>query len=449
MAFNVTALREWMTDPGADVELPEANEEQLQTISRKAWRLLAIMLAATLVVVLFPVQGAVLASGEVSVDSRVKTITHPTGGVLERVLVREGQRVKAGEVLIELDQTVLGPSARNAALSRDQLLALRARLEAERDDRGAVQFPEALTSRRDAGALAAMERERNQFRLGRAERDNALSLLQQRIRQYEEQINSYRIQIAATNRQLVLIEPELEGLRSLKERGLVTINRLNQMERTAVQLTATEASLQADIAQAEAQISETREQILNVSQSRRVEAGQQLANVLAQLAEQDSRTVSIEDTLQRATITAPQAGIVDQIVYTTPGSAVPANEPVIRLVPDNDVLVITARVGPGDVDALRPGQAARVRFSTIDSGLSPEVDGKLGFLSAERTDDPQSGVSYYRVRVEVEKRALEEAGVTNLRVGQPVEVFLKTRSRSILSYALGPLMDQMGKAMRE
>ena len=449
MALNVAAIREWLTDPAPDVEMPEANAEQLQTISRKAWRLLAVMLAAVLVVTLFPVQGAVLASGEVSVDSRVKTITHPTGGVLSRVLVREGDRVKAGQALLELDQSVLGPSARNAALSRDQLLALRARLEAERDDRGTVAFPEALTSRSDTGALASMERERRQFQLGRAERDNALSLLQQRIRQYEEQINSYEVQIDATRKQLVLIQPELDGLRSLKERGLVTINRLNQMERTAVQLSASEASLQADIAQAEAQISETREQILNVSQSRRVEAGQQLANVLAQLAEQDSRAVSIEDSLQRATITAPQAGIVDQIVFTTPGSAIPPNEPVVRLVPDQDVLVITARVGPKDIDVLRVGQAARVRFSTIDKGLSPEIEGRLGFLAAERTDDPQAGVSYYRIRVEVTKKALEEEGIANLRVGQPVEVFLKTRSRSILSWALGPLMDQMGKAMRE
>src|SRR5262245_35357073 len=189
MGVNFPAIREWLAEPAPDFELPEANQEQLSTISRKAWRLLAIMLAAVLVVVLFPVQGAVLASGEVSVDSRVKTITHPTGGVLSRVLVHEGDRVKAGQALIELDQSVLGPSARNAALSRDQLLALRARLEAERDDRGTVAFPEALTSRTDPSARAAMERERRQFQLGRAERDNALSLLQQRVRQYEEQIN--------------------------------------------------------------------------------------------------------------------------------------------------------------------------------------------------------------------------------------------------------------------
>jgi HlyD family secretion protein len=407
------------------------------------------MLAALVVLALFPVKGAVIGSGEVNVDSRVKTITHPNGGVLSRIMVREGQHVDRGEVLALLDQSVLGPSARNAALSRDQLLALRARLEAERDDRAVLTFPPELASRTDASATAAMERERRQFQLGRTERSNNLSLLRQRIVQLNEQINSYRVQIAATQRQSELIQPELEGLRELKERGLVTINRLNQMERTAVQLSATEASLQADIAQIEARISETQEQILNVSQSGRVQAGDQLATVIAQLAEQDSRAVSIEDSLQRATIVSPQSGIVDQIIYTTPGSAIPPGEPFIRLVPDEDDLIITARVSPADVDALRPGQEARVRFSTLDRQLSPEIPGKLLVVSAERTDDSQSGISYYRVEVEVDESAIDGLEAGQLRAGQPVEVFFTTGNRSILSYALKPFFDQIRKALRE
>lgn len=294
-----------------------------------------------------------------------------------------------------------------------------------------------------------MERERRQFELGRRERDNSLALLNQRIRQFEEQINSYRAQIDATRQQLALIQPELEGLRSLRERGLVTINRLNQMERTAVQLTATEASLQADIAQAQAQISETREQILNVSQSRRVRAGAELATTIAQLADEDSRAVSFEDSLERATIVAPQAGVVDQIAYTTIGSAVPPNEPIVRLVPDEDKLIVSARVLPGDVDALRLGQVARVRFSTLDRQLSPEIEGRLAFISAERADDPAAGASYFRVRVEVDESELTEAVGSNLRAGQPVEVFFTTGSRSILIYAIKPVLDQIRRAMRE
>lgn len=447
MILALQNLRDWLTVP-APQDGEQGENEEIERASRHSRRFVLTTFVVMAALALIPVEGAVIASGEVSVDSRVKTITHPMGGVLSQVLVREGQRVAAGEALIVLDSSVLGPSAHNAALSRDQLIALSARLEAERDDRPAIAFPDELAMRRDANGLAAIERERRQFELGRAERANTLALLRQRIRQFQEQINSYRVQIKATRRQLELIQPELEGLRSLKERGLVTINRLNEMERTAVQLSATEASLEADIAQAEARISETQEQILNVSQTRRVQAGTDLATTIAQLADQDSRAISTEDTLQRATIMAPQAGVVDQIAYATVGSAIPPNEPIVRLVPDEDKLIVSARVSPADVDALSIDQLARVRFSTLDRRLSPEIDGRLAFISAERTDDP-SGSSYYRVRVEVDESELTEAGGRNLRAGQPVEVFFTTGSRSILIYALKPLLDQIRKAMRE
>lgn len=448
MLLDIGAFRGRPVEVEGEPGIPDGGSD-LQGVSRQARRLLLGMAAALVVLALFPVKGAVIGAGEVNVDSRVKIITHASGGVLSQIRVREGQHVEQGQVLALLDQSVLGPSARNAALSRDQLLALRARLEAERDDRPIVVFPPGLLSRRDTSAAAAIERERRQFQLGRIERESTLALLQQRVRQLNEQIKSYRVQIDATRQQLTLIQPELEGLRELRGRGLVTVNRLNEMERTAVQLTATEASLQADIAQTEARISETREQILNVSQSRRVEAGAELARVVAQLTEQDSRTISMEDTLQRATVVAPQAGTVDQIFYTTPGSAVPPNEPFIRLVPEEDRLVITAKVAPGDVDALRLGQEARVRFSTLDRNLSPEIPGKLTFVASERNDDSQTGLSYYRVEIEVAESEMDALDTGQLRAGQPVEVFFTTSSRSILSYALKPFMDQIRKAMRE
>ena len=448
MLLDIGAFRGRSVEAGGELGIP-GGENELRGVSRQARRLLLGMAAALVVLALFPVKGAVIGTGEVNVDSRVKVVTHPSGGVLSQIRVREGQHVEQGQVLALLDRSVLGPSARNAALGRDQLLALRARLEAERDDRPVVVFPPELISRRDTSAAAAIDGERRQFQLSRTERENTLALLHQRIRQLNEQINSYRVQIDATRRQLELIQPELEGLRELRGRGLVTVNRLNQMERTAVQLSAAEASLQADIAQTEARISETREQILNVSQSRRVEAGAELATVVAQLTEQDSRTISMEDSLQRATVVAPQAGTVDRIFYTTLGSAVPPNEPFIRLVPEDDRLVITARVAPGDIDALHPGQEARVRFSTLDRNLSPEIPGKLVFVAAERTDDSQTGLSYYRVEIEVAESEMDALDAGQLRSGQPVEVFFTTESRSILSYALKPFMDQIRKAMRE
>jgi HlyD family secretion protein len=423
--------------------------DQIDRAARRAWMLLgALLLAVLLLTAVFPVEGAVVASGQVSVDSRVKTITHPIGGVLAELRVREGDHVREGQTLMRLDQSVLGPNARDAALSRDQLLALRARLEAERDDRPRVDFPPELIGNPSPSAQVAMEQERRQFELGRRERDGSLALLNQRIRQAQEQIRSYRVQIDATRQQLKLIQPELEGLRSLKERGLVTITRLNQMERTAVQLSGTEASLEANIAQAEAQISEIGEQILNVDQNRRVQAGSQLTDAIAQLAEQNTRAVQSEDVLKRTVIVAPQEGVVDNIAYTTIGSAIPANQPILQIVPLKDKLVVTARVAPDKVDALRVGQRARVRFSTLERQLSPEIVGRVAWISAERTDDPQLG-SFYRVRVELSNGELTRALGGTVRAGQPAEVYFTTGRRSILSYALKPLLDQMRKAARE
>ena len=444
----VGTLRDWLTVPAPEYE-EEAAEGELARASRRARRMMLVLALILLPLSLLPIDSAVIGSGEVSVDSRVKTITHPTGGVLSEVRVREGQHVRAGQVLMLLDRSVLGPSARNSALNRDQLLALRARLEAERDDRSVITFPAELTSRTDPAAREAMERERRQFELARRERDNNLALLAQRTRQAQEQISSYRVQIDATQRQLALIKPELEGLRSLKERGLVTLGRLNQAERTAVQLEGSEASLQADIAQAEAQISQIREQMLNVSQTRRVEAGNQLTTTLAQLSDESSRAVATQDTLARARIVAPQDGVVDQIAFTTVGSAIPAGEPIVRLVPDQDKLIVTARVAPPMVDGLRVGQRARVRFSSLDRQTSPEIEGKLAFVSADRTDDPNTGVSFYRTRIEIDARELDQAAGDNLRAGQPVEVFFTTGRRSLLAYALKPLLDQFRRAMRE
>ena len=436
---------------GADDAVLPAEDSGMISATRRARYLLAFMVFGLFGLAAFvPIEGAVIGPGQVSVDSRVKRLVHPTGGVLAELLVREGDRVEKGQLLMRLDESVLGPTARYAALNRNQLLAQRARLEAERDGRGAIIFPAELTSSRDADAAAAMDRERRQFSLAQGERSGTLALLRQRIRRYEEQINSYNAQIDATRRQLELIQPELEGLRSLMERGLVTINRLNQMERTAVQLTATEASLQANIAQAEAQISETQEQIVNVSQRSRVEAASNLAVVIAQLSEQASRAVSFSDSLERSQIAAPASGVVDNLFFTTIGSAIPAGEPVAEIVPDEDTLIVTAQIAPGDIDALKIGQEARVGFSTLDRQLSPEIEGTLVFIAPERTSDPDTGLSFYRVRVEVPNEDLKsETAGTGARVGLPVEVFFQTGSRSLLAWAIRPVADQLNRAMRE
>lgn len=425
-------------------------EQTLAKRSNYALWLVAFMIFGVFgLMAVIPMDGAVMASGSIAVESRVKTISHAQGGVLSEIFVKEGDRVEAGQELMRLDPTIIQSSATVADLGRAQLLARKARLEAVRDNAGGITFPSELASMGVEGRRA-MDREQRQFTLERNEEISTTGLLRQRGQQYREQITSYRAQIAAAEEQLRLIGPELVGLRSLKERGLVTINRLNNMERTAVDLTARIASLNADIASAEAQISQTEEQIIGASQSRRVKAATELGAVVSQLTELEGRSTSADDTLKRTIIRAPQSGVIDNLAYATVGSAVPPAQPIARIVPDADMLVIDGQASPMDVDNLRIGQPVRVRFSVLEEQMAPEIDGKLIFVAPERVTDQATGMSFFPIRVEVTEKELAKIGGRDaVRAGLPVELFLTTGSRSMLMYLVQPLINQLRRAMRE
>ncbi|RYY47800.1 MAG: HlyD family type I secretion periplasmic adaptor subunit [Sphingomonadales bacterium] len=429
---------------------PEQSDERLKRRTR-----LAFILVAGLVFGLFglsailQVGGAVIGSGNVTVDTSIKTLSHPTGGVIREVLVREGDHVSAGQELMRFDTSVSAVGSESASSGLEQLLARRARLQAERDGAGAVQFPAELTQGASAQASDVMIRELRLFNLRREERRGAMALLQERVRQSNEQIESYRVQIVAIDEQVRLIEPELVGLRELYAKQLVTINRINQMERSAVQLQGSKAALQSNIAEARARISETREQMLNIDKSARSEAARELAEVVSQLSDQQVRAASATDTFQRAVIRAPQSGVVDRVAFSTIGSSIPPSEPIFQIVPDRDTLIIEARVRPQDVDQLKLGQRARVMFSGLDRQTTPDIPGAVTFISPEVTQDQRSGMSFYRIKVQLDAKAMKDNPGIALKAGMPAEVFVQTGSRSVLSFLVKPLLDQVRYALRE
>ena len=424
--------------------------DRLRKRTRNAFRLIALLAIGFFgLAALLQVGGAVIGSGEVAVESSVKTISHPTGGTITAILVREGDHVAAGQELMRFDASVSGAGSESALSSYEQLLARKARLEAERDSMGVIAFPTELTANATPGGRDAMLREQRLFGLRREERRGTLELLGQRIHQYEGEIRSLEAQIAATDRQMVLIKPELEGLRQLLAKQLVPVGRVNQMERTAVQLEGSKAALQSNIAQARAQIAETREQMLNVDKTMRSEAGKELAEVQVMLADQHVRVASTGDTLARAVIRAPQSGTVDKIVFTTVGSAVPPAQPILQIVPDRDQLIVEARIRPQDVDQVAVGQGARVTFSGLNRQSTPDVPGKIVFVSPELAKDEHTGQSFYRVKVQLDAAALAKAPNVVLKAGMPAEVFVQTGDRSILSFLFKPLFDQIRYALRE
>ena len=395
-----------------------------------------------------PMGGAVLGTGSVAVESRVKRVAHPTGGIISAIMVRNGDHVEKGEVLLRLDDTVSGADAQLSTLSVDQLLAQRARLEAERLGAGAMATPAELR-RGDPAAAAALADERKLFAIRNAEQAGLRAQLASRISQYAQQIASYRAQIDALRKQTVLIAPERQGVRELWEKDLVTISRLNQLERTEVDMQGQIASLGAQIAQTEARIAESREQLIQLGQTRRAEAGTQLAQVNAALNQQQVRSVSAGDQQDRSVIRAPYAGTVDKLAFATIGDVVRPAETITELVPDGDKMVVEAQVSPADIDQVQAGQRARIRFSAFSASRTPEIEGRVAVVAAERTDERETGRSYYSVRLEIDERALGRQPDMKLKPGMPAEVFIETGRRSMLSYLTKPIRDQFARSFND
>lgn len=398
---------------------------------------------------LVPIGGAIIGSGQVGVETNVKKIAHPLGGTIADILVRNGQHVRKGQILIRLDDTVSGSDAELAALTVDQAMAQKARLEAEQLGAPAITFPAALARRTDPSARKAMEDERRMFAMRRSEGAGMRAQLVARVSQYEQQIAGYRAQIASLHQQRSLMEPQRDSMRTLYEKKLVTLDRLNQLERTAVDLTGSIGSLNAQIAATEARISETREQLIQLGQTRRTDAGNQLTQVNAQFNQQEVRRVSAVDAHDRSVIRAPVDGVVDKMAVTTIGGVVRPADTLLEIVPDRSPMVVEGAISPNDVDRVQTAQPARIRLSGIGGAITPELRGRITYVGADRVTSPDGLRSYFPVRVSIDPAEVRRYRALVLKPGMPAEIFIETGERSMLSYLTRPLRDQAARAFRD
>ncbi len=402
-------------------------------------------LAATL-----PMGGAVVAHGEVSVESKVKAVQHPTGGVVAEILVKNGDHVREGQPLLRLDTSVSGPSATLATASVDQLLAKKARLEAEREDRTPIRFPPELTSRRSEPTVAAIINDETKvFQLRAASLAGQVAQLNERIGQHEQQIHNYQIQADATRQQSQLLSPELAANRELWEKRIIPIQTLNALEREAVDLDAKAASLDASIAETKGAITEIRQQMISAQEQHRSEASTELADVLQRLSELQRNNIVAADSYERSIIRAPQAGVVDKLMINTVGGVVPPGQVIMEIVPTADRLVVEARIKPADIDQVRPDQPVKLRFSAFDLQTTPQLHGKVERVSPEHGVDEHTGAAYYTVVILIPEAELKRLGSLTLVPGMPVEAFISTGYRTMLNYVTKPLADQIARSFRE
>jgi HlyD family secretion protein len=394
--------------------------------------------------------GAVIAQGTLVVDTNSKKVQHPTGGVVAELNVRDGDQVKLGDVVIKLDDTQTRANLQIVAKGLDELMARRAREEAELEGDQAIVFPKELLARQDDPEVARITRgESKLFETRRSSREGLKAQLTERVSQSQEEITGLTAQVASKEKQIEWIQQELEGVRDLWAKKLVQFNRVTSLEREQARLEGERGQLIASIAQAKGKISETRIQILQIDQDMRTEVGKDLAEIRAKSAELIEKRVAAEDQLKRIDIRAPQNGMVHQLDVHTVGGVVSAGQQIMLIVPAADKLIVEAKVQPQDIDQVRIGQAAVMRFSNFNSRTTPEVNGEVSVVSADVTQDQRTGISYYTVRIAVSPAELARLGEHKLQPGMPVEVFIQTTVRTVVSYFVRPFQDQIAKAFRE
>ncbi len=409
-----------------------------------------LVLGFGVLIAFLPMAGAVIAPGEVAVETHVKEISHPFGGVASAILVEDGDRVRKGQILIRLDSTVASAAAQYTGLSLDQLLAREARLRAVQSGAERVVFPNELLQKADDPAIATLlEDERRSFELARSARLDELRQLGQQIGQARAEIGAQASRAKAYARQEDLVREELAQTRQLYESRLTTLDRLNALERAAVGVGADRASARSGVAQGQARIWELEAQMASIRSNARSQAAMELGQVRSMIAELRKENAAASDQNERTVIRAPQDGIVAKLAVRTVGSVVPAGETLLEIVPVNDRLVVKAQIRPTDIDQVVEGRPARLRFTALNMRTTPELNGTVVQVAADRSTDRATNAAFYSATVEIRKEELQRLGNVQLAVGMPVEVFIQTGERTILQYILRPLADQLNRALRE
>ncbi len=393
---------------------------------------------------------AVLASGTVVVEGNVKKVQHPTGGVVGEIRVRDGDRVKGGDLVVRLDETLTRASLLVITRQIDELILRAARLMAERDRTESFAIPAALATRaREPEIIAIESGERTLFLSRRNAKNGQKAQLRERITQLEQEINGLEGQHAAKLKEIELIAKELAGLHKLFAQNLVSTTKYTATQREAVRLRAEESQLISAQAQARGKIAEIELQIIQLDQDERASVIKELRETEARLAELNERRIAAADQLSRVDIRAPMTGIVHQLAVHTVGGVVAPTEPLMLIVPDTDALVVEARIAPQDIDQVRSADIAYVRFPAFNQRTTPEFTGTLTRLSADLTRDAQTAQSFYVARIALPEAEVKRMGELRLIPGMPAEIQIATKERTALSYLMKPLTDQFARAFKE
>ena len=401
-----------------------------------------------------PIDSAAIASGTVAIESGRQTIQHLEGGIIKQILVQDGDHVKAGDVLVRMDDTRTQAELSLVQGELDLAEATYARLSAERDGLAEPKYPARLLTRAsDPEVAELLAGQSNLFTARLAVLNGQKDILRQQVAQYQQQIKGYQAIEVSKQTQLSLVKTELSDLSGLLQQGYVTKSRVLALQRQEGELEGERGQSIAEIARAQQGIGESNRQILQLDNQRQEDISKDLHALEGQLNELRQKLIAAKDVVERLSITAPIDGTVTNLAIHTVGGVIGTGSQLMEIVPADDKLIVEAEISPIDINTVHVGQEVSVRVVAAGARLLPVIYGRLEEISADRMTAPNTATApgriYYQARISISPEQAARLGDIKLRVGMPVEAMITRGSQTALHYAIKPMLDSLSRSFRE
>jgi HlyD family type I secretion membrane fusion protein len=392
--------------------------------------------------------GAVIGQGQVMVDKDIRSVQHLDGGIIRSILVKKGDAVAEGQVMFTLDDTQLKSEVQILQGQLLELYAKKQRLIAERDGTSTMQSV-ANVEGLDVEGSSVYAGELRLFKGNLENRLSQVAQLKAGLAQSEEEINAFKSQLKSNKIELSLVETESKKLNGLLQKGLIEGTRVYGNARDLNKIKGDREQILSNIERSNSRKSEIELQIAAIEKTARTDAQKQISDIDPRIAELSTRRLAIADRLTRMEIRSPIAGTINEVSINTLGGVITPAQKLITIVPENARLQVEVRVQPNDIDQLFIGQTAKLKFSAFSSRNTPEIFGKVAFVSPATSTDQSTGRVYYVTQIEVPGAELDKLGGKKLVPGMLVETFMQTEKRTALAYLVKPFQDQLERAFRE
>lgn len=393
---------------------------------------------------------AAIAHGFVVLNDNTKTIQHFEGGVIDEILVREGDRVEEGEKLIRLNETAAKARLKMVLSQLRMAKAMEARLLAEQSNKKAVEYSDAVLDANSEEVCQIIKMQNALFETREKLVNGKLAIFAQKQAQYKEQIKWLEKTARALEEHAILTEEQVSNMKTLFDQEYASKTEWFEVKKRLLEMQGRLGEINGNIASVNELITETQLQMLDLKNDNQNEINDQLQKVQSQISDLEEQYQTAEDILERTIIRAPKAGIVTGLQFHTIGGVISPGVKIMNIVPQNDELILEAHVMPKDMESIRVGLKTNVQLSAYKSRLVPRVQGEVIYFSADRINDEKSGQAYYIARIRIKQESLDEINYeVRLYPGMPVDVFIVKGERTFLQYLISPITDSIHRAFKE